>query len=172
MYYILLFDCKLNSLKSLCSFDYSISMLRKHWLFIWSSWVENLKARRLRTVNSIAHIKQVCLDSIFKQNNNNNGFLSRMFESSLLSIISCFLLANLSQTSGKSRSLFPRSFWEASRFQIHGFLASKTSHVPVNKHKFEDLLSKPKQWCRSSCRRMGDQLWKVKGVLSSWHTEL
>ena len=105
MYYILLFDCKLNSLKSLCSFDYSISMLRKHWLFIWSSWVENLKARRLRTVNSIAHIKQVCLDSIFKQNNNNNGFLSRMFESSLLSIISCFLLANLSQTSANS------TFW-------------------------------------------------------------
>ena len=98
--------------------------------------------------------------------------LSRMFESSLLSIISFLLLANLSQTSGKARSLLPRSFWEESRFQIHGFLASKTSHLPVNKHKFEDLLSKPKQWCRSSCRRMGDQLWKVKGMLSSWHTEL
>lgn len=74
MYYILLFDYKLNSLNSLCSFDYSISMHRKHWIFIWSSWVENLKARRLRTVNSITHIKQVCLDLIFKQNNNMVSF--------------------------------------------------------------------------------------------------
>lgn len=37
------------------------------WIFIWFYWVENLKAGRLRAVDSTTHIKQVYRGFVFKK---------------------------------------------------------------------------------------------------------